>query len=84
MMIQFTHITQVSVIYLKSLSRIKLIQYEKVRFFKGNELKLTQVELHSLFHFKRVVFQNGYWCVGRINRNMHETTFKCKFKRSVQ
>ena len=32
----------------------KSIQSEKVRFIKGNELRLTQVELFSVFIFKSV------------------------------
>ena len=31
-----------------------MIQLEKVRFFYVNELKIIQVELVSLLHFKRV------------------------------
>ena len=30
---------------------MKVTQLEKVRFIKVNELKLTQVELSSFFHF---------------------------------
>ena len=40
--------------FFKLLSREKSIQDEKVRFIKGNELKLTQVELFLFFFFKRV------------------------------
>ena len=32
-------------------TRLKIIQLEKVRFVKVNELKLTEVELFQLFHF---------------------------------
>ena len=32
----------------------KKSQLEKVRFIKVNELKLTQIELFLLFHFKSV------------------------------
>ena len=31
---------------------LKITQSEKMRFFLVNELKLTQCELLSLFHFK--------------------------------
>ena len=42
-------------IILKELSRVKSTQDEKdVRLIKGNELKLTQAELHSFFIFKSV------------------------------
>ena len=33
---------------------MKITQLEKGRFIKVNELKLTQVELFSVFHFKCV------------------------------
>ena len=33
---------------------LKLTQLQKVRFIKVNELKLTEVELFSFFHFKCV------------------------------
>ena len=38
--------------FLKSFNREKSTQEEKVRFMKGNELKLNQVELLSFFNFK--------------------------------
>ena len=41
---EWTQITQVSVHCFKSLTREKSTRDEKVRFIKGNELKLTQVE----------------------------------------
>ena len=34
--------------------RLKISQLEKMRYIKVNELKLTQVELFSCFHFKSV------------------------------
>ena len=37
-------------IYMLKKQRGKIIQLEKVRFMKMNELKLTQVELFSFFH----------------------------------
>ena len=33
--------------------RLEITQLEKVRFIKVNELKFTQVELFSFFHFMR-------------------------------
>ena len=33
-------------------TRVKTLQLEKMRFVKVNELKLTQVEIFSFFHFK--------------------------------
>ena len=36
-------------------TRLKLTQFEKMRFINVNELKLTQVELFSFFHFMCVV-----------------------------
>ena len=38
----------------KSFSRVKPTQDNKVRFIKGIELNLTQVELFSFFIFKSV------------------------------
>ena len=38
----------------KSLSREKSTQDEKMRFIKGNESKLTQIEIISFFIFKSV------------------------------
>ena len=41
--------------YVYTLKKIlKIIELKKVRFMKMNELKLTQVELFSFFHFKCV------------------------------
>ena len=40
--------------YLKSFSRVKSTLVIKIRFNKGNELKLIQVELVSFFIFKNV------------------------------
>ena len=31
--------------------RLKITQFEKMRFIKVNELKLTQIELFLFFHF---------------------------------
>ena len=42
--------------FLKSLSREKSTQDEKMRFIQRNVLKLTQVELLSFFSFKSVLF----------------------------
>ena len=47
-------ITQVSVHCFSLFSRVKSTQDETVSFIKGNELKLTQVELLSFLFFKRV------------------------------
>ena len=52
MKFEFTQITEVRVHYLKLFRRIKPTQDEKVHFIWWNELKLTQVELLSFFHFK--------------------------------
>ena len=41
-------------IYILKIKRLKVIQLEKMRFIKENELKLTQVELFSLFHLKSI------------------------------
>ena len=38
--------------FFKSLSREKSTQHEKVRFIKGNELKVNQIELIPFFIFK--------------------------------
>ena len=42
-------------IYTLKIKMLKITQLEKVRFFQVNELKLPQVELFSIFHFKSVV-----------------------------
>ena len=55
---EFTQVTQVLVLFFffrLMLCREKLTQDETVRFIKGNELKVTQVDLHSSFIFKSVV-----------------------------
>ena len=41
----FIQITQVRAHYFKLFNQVKSTQDEKERFIKGNELKLTQVEL---------------------------------------
>ena len=38
--------------FFKSLSREKLNEDEEMHFIEGNELKLTQVQLFSVFVFK--------------------------------
>ena len=45
----FAQITQVRVYFFKSFSREKSTQDERVRFIKGNQLKVTQVKLLSFF-----------------------------------
>ena len=49
--------------HFKSFIRVKLTQDEKVSLFKRNELKLTQVELFSFFHFKsesKTLYAQGF------------------------
>ena len=46
---EFIQVTQGCVHHFKSFSRIQSTQDEKARFIKGNELKLTQLELLSFF-----------------------------------
>ena len=53
MIFGFTEITQVWEHYFKLNNRVQSTQDEKARFIKGNELKLTQVELFSFFFFLR-------------------------------
>ena len=48
----FIQITQVSAYYLKLLNRVQSTQDEKARFIKGNELKLSQVELFSFLFLR--------------------------------
>ena len=43
----------------KLLYRVKSTQDGKVHFFRGNDLKLTLVELLSLFYFKNSIFM--FW-----------------------
>ena len=52
MRFEFIQITHISVQHFKSFSRVKSTLDEKVRFIKWNELKVTQVELLSVFIFK--------------------------------
>ena len=54
MRFEFFQITPVWMHHFKSFSRVKSTQDEKARFIKGNELKLTQVELFSFLFFKWV------------------------------
>ena len=54
MRIEFTQITQVRVQFFKSLIREKSTLDEKMRFIKGNELKLNHTKLLSFFIFKSV------------------------------
>ena len=54
MRFEFTQKTHGWVYFLKSFSREKSTQDEKVCLIKGNELKVTQVELLSSFIFKSV------------------------------
>ena len=49
---EFAQITQIWIYYLKSFSRVKSTQEEKALCFPRNELKLTLIELFSLFHSK--------------------------------
>ena len=52
MEVRVTQITQVRVHYFKSFSRVKTTQDEKVRFIKGDEVKLTQDELLSFLFLR--------------------------------
>ena len=56
----FTQVTQEWLHFLYSFSREKLTQDEKVYFTKGNELKITQVELLSFFIFKSIAYETLY------------------------
>ena len=45
-------------------TRLKITQLEKMSFIKVNDLKLTQVELNSLFHFNSVAANvSEFYCV---------------------
>ena len=46
MRFEFTQMRYIYMHHFKSFSRVKSIQDEKVRFIKGNELKLIQIQLH--------------------------------------
>ena len=59
MKLEFTQITRIRVHHFKSLSLIKSTQDEKVNLVKGNELKLTQVELLSSFLRVQNIGNNG-------------------------
>ena len=56
MVLEFIQINQVWVHYFKSFIREKSTQDKNVRFIKGNELKLTQVELLSFFFFSESTY----------------------------
>ena len=58
----FIQITQISAHYFKLFNRVQSTQDEKARFIKGNELKLTQVELFSFLFFKRVKCRDKSIC----------------------
>ena len=50
--------------------RLKITQLEKVNFMKVNELKLTQVELLSFFHFKCVAANASVlFCMAHLANN---------------
>ena len=51
----FIQITRVWAYYFKFFNWVQSTQDEKARFIKGNELKLTQVELFSFLFFKTVM-----------------------------
>ena len=52
--------------------RPKITQREKVRFVKVNELKLTQVELFSLFDFKSVAANvSELFCLAHLANDEH-------------
>ena len=53
MKLLFIPVTQVWTHYSKLFYRVQSTKDEKARFIKGNELKLTQVELFSFLFFKR-------------------------------
>ena len=54
--------------HFKSFSRVKSTQDQKVHFIKGNELKLTRVELLLFFLFLRMYDVENYCKV----RNLKE------------
>ena len=62
MRFELTQITQIWVHYFKSFNRLQSTQDEKARFIKGNELKLTQVNLFSflfLREYTKIDFRNN-------------------------
>ena len=58
MKLGFIQITQVWAHYFKLFNRVQSTQDEKARFIKGNQLKLTQVEIFSFLFFKRVCLKD--------------------------
>ena len=50
--------------------KIEKTQFEKMRFIKGNKLKLTQVELFLFFHFKCVAANASENLYGTFNKKM--------------
>ena len=59
-----------STYYMLKKRRLKITQLEKGRFIKVNELKLTQVELISFFHFKCVAANaSELFCMAHLENN---------------
>ena len=51
-------------------TRLKITQLEKARFIKVNELKLTQVELFSFFHFMCAdANASEFFCMAHLEKN---------------
>ena len=78
----FIQITEVWAHYFKLFNRVQSTQDEKERFVKGNELKVTQVELFSFFNFKsaleRKLLQKYYFynkCIG-FKKSLHRNLFQ--------
>ena len=62
--------------FLKWLSREKTTQDQKVHFIKGNELSLTQVNLHSFIIFKNIQYiANEYFFLKKIKVQHMEFNF---------
>ena len=58
---------------------MKITQLQKVHVMKVNELKLTQVELFSFFHFKCVAANvSELFCVAHLANN-EPFLYHCKF-----
>ena len=75
---------QSEILYISTLKkrRLKITQFENVRFIKVNELKLTQVEIFTFFHFMcAAANESELFCMAHLAVNER---FLCHSKLSFQ
>ena len=68
-----------------TLKNLKIIHLEKERFIKVSELKLYQIELFSLFHFKSIApnVTNCFVCPFKQLMNFFHTILTFHFKLQI-